>query len=777
MRKKASNKNSSQKIKKNRFETASFILKSFLIVFVLTCIILGTCIFVYVTSFKNGKLAINLDDYKNNQDQTSIIYATKQDGTEVELARLHGLENRIWVKYEDIPQNLKDAFVALEDKRFEKHHGVDWKRIISAATIHHFSQGGSTMTQQLIKNLTNENAPTFSRKFNEICYALNLEKHYSKKDILEAYLNTIPLGSGCYGVQTAAKTYFGKDVGDLNLAECAVLSCITKAPTRYNPLLNPSNNKKRQETCLRMMHEQGKITKSEYEEAKNYKLIFTNNSNYVPSDNSYINSNAKKNSKIQSYYVDYIIDTLIHDFMNEDGEYGYDKAKATRMVYYGGLRIHSCINLDVQKSMEDVFENRDALPQVLNNIVVNKSNGTKEKGQAAMAIMDYKGRIVGVVGGVGKKTQNRIFNRAVDSYRQPGSSIKPLSCYTPAVENNLINWSTKIQNYGILKNGKRWPQNYGGKMGAEDEYVTVQHALSQSLNTVPVRIIKKLGCRRCLEFLSNKFHFSKLILSGKNTDANYSSLGVGGMSKGVSPLEMCAAYATFGNGGYYYKPHCYTSVTNSNGKKIYFERSSNGERVLQPNTADVMNELLRTVITVGTGRAYGVRGFTTYAKTGTTTNNKDKWIVGGTPYYVGAVWCGYDEGQPLKIYRGSNPSGKIFKAVMNNIHKNLPKKSFKKSGVTVQKKYCQETGLLAGPNCINTGVGWYKSSKLPDTCDDSCVVEEENPEVPNPENPTQSTGNIPVVTPSTEPSPTVTPSTEPSPTVTSSTVTPPSVTP
>lgn len=695
----------------NKKKGAKTILFSALIVILLTCFIVGFCLLIYVISFKNGDVAIDLDSYKNNQNQTSILYAKNSDNSLTEIGRLHGEENRIWVNLDGIPDDLQKAFVALEDKRFKKHRGVDWVRTTSAVVKDHFKTGGSTITQQLIKNLTHENEVTFSRKFNEILYALNLEKHFSKDEILEAYLNTIPLGSGCYGVNTASQTYFGKELKELNTAECAVLASITKAPTRYNPLINPEYNKERQETCLRMMREQGYITETEYNDAKNFKLVFTNSPDYVPSEK--VKKEQKKSNKkeVQSYYVDYVIDTLIKDFMEQ---YGYDEKEAWKMVYYGGLKIYTVANPSVQASMENVYENRITFPNEPNKVEVS-ADDTNEKVQSAMVVMDYKGRVVGIVGGAGPKSRARDLNRAVKSPRQPGSAIKPLSAYAPAIEENLITWSKPMEDFAIIVNGERWPENYGGSIGAEGKYVSVQHAVAQSLNTVSARVVQELTAKKCVEFLTNKFHISTLSLEGKNNDYNFSSMAVGGMTRGVTAIDMAAAYATFGNGGYYYKPYCYSKVTNFDGSVVYFDNKESGKRVLQAGTADVMNEMMRTVITSGTGKGFGVNNFTTFAKTGTTSDNKDKWIVGGTPYYVAAVWYGYDK--PISITNASgNPAGRIFAAVMNPIHKDLAKKEFTKSGSSIQKAYCTKTGLLAGENCGSTAMGWFKTDSLPGTC-------------------------------------------------------------
>lgn len=690
----------------------SRILMFFFLAILLVILIVAICIFVYILASKYGDSKINLESYKNSQNQTSILYAYDDNGDPYEIATLHGTENRIWVDIDDMPQDLLDAFVALEDKRFYSHNGVDWTRTIGAVLKYHFTQGGSTITQQLIKNLTGENSGTFSRKFNEILYALNLEQNYSKKEILEAYLNTIPLGSGCYGVQTASQTYFGKDVSELNAAECATLASITKAPTKYNPLLNPDNNAARRKVCLKNMYDQKMLTEDEYNQAINYDIIFTNSDKYVASDTDKNKTETETETKINSWYVDYVIDSVIDDLVSK---YGYSKTEAFRMVYYGGLKIYTAEDEDIQNTVQNIYETRTAMVTEDSRTESGNEDGSNKKVQSAMVIMDYKGRVVGIAGGAGPKTINRGYNRATDAVRQPGSSIKPLSCYAPAVEENLINYSSLVENYAVIVEGKLWPKNDNGDNGSSGSYVTVQYALSQSLNTTAVRVLKLVGSEDSLNYLTDEFHLSALVTSGDNTDANYSSLGVGGMSYGVKPIEMCAAYAAFGNSGYYYKPYCYYKVTDASGSTTYLENDEKGTKILSADTADVMNKLLQTVVTSGTGRGYGVSRFNTFMKTGTTSDNKDKWAIGGTPYYVAAVWYGYDSKDVIKNASG-NPAARIWSAVMNKIHDGLEVKDFTYKGVIKEATYCTKTGLLASDSCTSTAVGWYKANSMPKTC-------------------------------------------------------------
>ena len=650
----------------------------------------------------HGDRLIDLDFYKQNQDQTTIIYAYDESNNPVELVRVHGSENRVWVSSENMSEWLGKAFVALEDKRFEKHNGVDWIRTIGGVAKSKFKQGGSTITQQLIKNLTGENGRTINRKYNEILSALNLERYYDKPVILEAYLNTINLSEGCYGVKTAAEKYFGKDVKDLNLAECASLAAITQGPSTYDPLIKPQNNKARQEMCLKMMFDQHMISKEQYEDAVNYKLIFTNSPDYVPSDEN-IDKELNNDDEIWSYYVDYVISSVIRDLKDA----GYSNYEATRMVYSGGLRIYSAVDLRIQDIVENVYVNRKNFP-------TEAVKDPKDASQSAITVMDYNGRVVAICGGAGEKTENRSNNRAVSAKRQPGSSIKPLSIYAPAIEENFITWSSKIKNYGIMWDGKIWPKNYGGDPGSPNSYVTAQYALSISYNTVPAQILMMMGFEKSYGYLTDTFHITTY-----SNDDRYmpSSLATGGSHGGVTTLEMAAAFASFGNGGKYYKPYCYYEVTDSTGENIVLKSNSEPEQIISPETSYVMNQLLRTVFTgsAGTAKGYGVRGFTTFGKTGTTTDNFDRWCVAGTPYYIAAVWFGYDYNK--QIMASGSPAGRIFKTVMDEVHKGLAVKSFDQfSDKVVQRTYCTRTGLLASSSCPSTATGWYKMSNLPATC-------------------------------------------------------------
>lgn len=665
---------------------------------------------VYCIAYVHGKPAVNLEDYKNNQAQTSILYAKNAAGQDIQIAKLHGEKNRIWANLDTIPKDLQNSFRCLEDKRFYDHHGVDWIRTIAAVVKYHGHQGGSTLTQQLIKNLTEQNQVTVGRKFREILEALNLEKNYSKDEILEAYLNTIPLGSGCYGVRTAAETYFGKPLSQLDTAECACLASITKAPTYYNPLLHPLNNQHRRDECLKDMLDDKAISEAAYYQAVGEPLIFTNSPNYVPS--AWAERESHKEQKVNSYYVDYVIDSVVQDLMDK---YNFTRKEATQKVYNGGLRIYTTENMAVQQAAEQVYENRISFPSEPGR-TEDGANGSRKKVQSACTIMDYEGNVVAMVGGAGKKTLNRGFNRATEAVRSPGSSIKPLSVYAPAMEKKLITYSSALQNYSLSVNGRLWPRNFDGGNGAPNAYVTTQYAVAESLNTTAARVAAQLTTKYSLKFLNKQFHISTLVKKGRHTDANLSSMAVGGMTHGVTTLEMCAAYSTFGNGGKYYKPHCYTKVTNYTGDQVLLRSNTKPKRALSRGTADVMNKIMQTVVTQGTGRGCGVSGFTTFMKTGTTSDTKDKWACGGSPYYCAAVWFGYDTQEPITYAStGYNPAAHIFSAVMSRAHRGLPAKQFTYGNELQQASYCTYSGELAGRGCPRA-TGWFDKNNMPDTC-------------------------------------------------------------
>ena len=649
----------------------------------LTVIIVGGTVLEEIDNMVYGDIAIDLDTYKNSQNQTSIMYAYDSDGTVIELTRLHGEENRIWLSYEEMPEEICWAFICLEDKRFYDHPGVDWIRTAGVMINPAYEgQGASTITQQLIKNLTDDDEVTYSRKFNEILRALNLENNYSKKDILEAYLNTVSLGAGCYGVKTAAETYFDKEVSELTISECATIAGITKAPYSLNPYANYEECMNRRDLCLWYMHDQGKITDEEYAAALEEVIVIEaldgsdddDKKEETESTEAENEEDEKEADDIYSWYEEYVIDQVIKDLQKK---YGYEYTEAWRMVYYGGLNIYSAVDLEVQAALEDVYLNRSGFPKA----------SYDERGQlpqSSMTIMDYQGRIVALVGATGEKTENRSYNRATDSRakRQPGSSIKPLAVYAPAVDLGLVTANSTVLEKAIIVNGKEWPRNFNGDHGSGN-YVTVENALARSLNTVPVRILDgMLGVKTSIRYCNDKFHINLVDAPPPAGDRDLSPLAVGGTTTGVTTLEMAGAFATFGNGGRYYEPYSYFKVTDRNGNIVLDRTAELPQQAIKKETASTMLSMLTTAVTQSYGTAYGSqiydkndRRLQTFAKTGTTSDNCDKWYCGGTPYYVASVWYGYD--YRADLHTGStNPAKTIFKYVFDIIHENLDSRSF-----------------------------------------------------------------------------------------------------
>ncbi|MDE5984225.1 MAG: transglycosylase domain-containing protein [Eubacterium sp.] len=687
------------------FSTISKVILGMIMIVGVVGIVCFSVMAIYGYSVVYGDPVFDLTEEASSQNQTSFIYGTDDDKV-VEITRLHGEENRIWVDLDDMSEYLPEALIAGEDKRFRSHHGVDWIRTIGVMIKPSNSgQGGSTITQQVIKNLTDDNKVTYVRKFNEILRALNLERNYSKDEIIEAYLNTIYLSNGCYGVKTAAEVYFGKEVSDLNAAECASLIAITKYPSQNDPLANPEKNRERQLWILGEMNSEdnGFLTDEEYNAAKNYEMIFTNSENYQGSQLRE-ETVRKDNDEITDYYVDFVITTVQEDLQ----KMGYTSKKAHDLVYGGGLKIYTAIDFDVQDALEDVYENYRRMPD--------------ETVQGAMVVMDYSGRVMGIIGGTGKNKGAMLLNRASMSTRPPGSTIKPISVYGPALEKSKtdektnIYWSTIIPDKPFREvEGKPWPVNQGG--GYSSNNYTLQYGLAQSLNTIAGRTTDMIGVDTSYEFVSENFHLSSL---DAVRDVDYGPMAIGSLTNGAKPLDITAAYVPFGNGGSYYEPYCYYKVEDSKGNIIIDkEPEKTRQDALSEPTAWVMNKLLQTVMTQGTGTSYKLSGIQCFGKTGTTNDDKDRWFVGGTPDFVAAVWYGYDIPKEIHYSLSGNPAGTIWKTVMSEIYETYDNKGidyntkFPEPDCIVQRSYCQYCGKLRS----GTGLyGWYDADNLPGSC-------------------------------------------------------------
>lgn len=637
----------------------------------------------------------------------SFIYAKESDSDEYTLYEtIKGKENREWVDSDKIPDTLKNAVVAIEDERFYKHHGVDWVRTIGAVKgwlLGGTQYGGSTITQQLIKNITADNDYSVKRKVNEIFRAFALEKEIDDKDrILVMYLNTIFLGYNSYGVQTAAMQYFDKDVSQLDLAESAVLAGLTNNPSIYDVYNHPEKVKERQETILAQMLDQKMISQEEYEAAVAEEL------NYRPYEEY-----QQEIKSTYSYFTDEVIKDVINDLMTEKG---YSRLVAENMVYSGGLNIYATIDTKVQNALDEVWANADNFPN---------TEKYGEIPQSAMVITDKQGNIVGIAGGRGEKTSSRGFSYASDARRQPGSSIKPLATYGPAMDAGIATPDTTVYDRALIQDeeGNPWPMNDGKY--PTGRAMTVKEGMTRSLNTISAQLLKQLTPQKSYEFMTQQLGF-KLVDSRTNEDGTVQSdidlapLALGALTDGVTVREMAGGFSTFINDGVYGGTRTYTKVTDSEGNTIMENTPNTDKGFTNVRTAYYMLDCLQNVTAHGT--AYGIQldGVETGGKTGTTTSNTDIWFCGITPKYSGAVWVGYEHNYRLDGLYGRN-AAEIWLAVMQKVHAGDSGLVFDSHPQEFEEvTYCMDTGLLASGACRAAGraaTGRFWKDKVPtETC-------------------------------------------------------------
>lgn len=625
------------------------IIGTILLIGVVTGLIF-VCIFAfYVKTCITPSLDLDLNDFTLNQ--SSIIYYQDSNGDYQKLTTVKSSENRIWVDGDQIPQHMKDALVAIEDKRFYTHKGVDWFRTAHAA-LNMFTGGstfgGSTITQQLIKNLTQQDDITVQRKLLEIFQALDLEKNYDKDEILEYYLNAVYFGEGCYGVQTAAQTYFGKDAKDLSVAESAAIVGITNLPTYYDPFYSVENNKERQENVLREMYKQGYLNKSEYEAAKSEELEFVRGENSPDTFNVY------------SYYEEVVLSDVIGDLAEAKG---ISRNAASQLVHNAGYEIYACIDKDIQAKVDAIYTDPEQLPK--------SYSGTKSQLQSAIVIIDQTtGEIKALSGGTGKKTISYGLNRATGTTRPPGSSIKPIAVYGPAVEYGLISPSTMVldadETHVQLAHTSWYPKN---SPNTYDGIITITTALQKSKNTVAAQIMDKLTPSASLEFLRSRLGVTSLI----DSDADYAAMALGEPHYGITVREMAQAYTALANDGVFTYSRTYTMVKDRSGK-IILDNQPQTIRAFSQETARTMTYMLNNAATYGTGSESRLSNMPVAGKTGTTTSNRDRWFCGYTPYYTCAVWTGYDTPETMAF--SGNPATQIWQKVMSAIHADLPRKEF-----------------------------------------------------------------------------------------------------
>lgn len=813
-------KNISSKKKMQKKRVGVRLFKALIISLLLLCVIgvVGAGVFAY--QIIQNTPEVTADDIMP-QGYTSFI--VDQNGNQIETLN-DASSNRVYRTYDEIPEYMAHAFVAIEDSRFYEHNGIDIQGIIRAGVIgitngFNFTEGASTLTQQLIKNnvfpdFVNEETlyDKVERKLQEQYLALQIEKELSKEEILEAYMNTINLGQGCLGVQAAATRYFNKDVSDLTLSECAVIAAITQNPTRYDPVNNPDENASRRERVLSNMLDQGYITQDEYEEAM--------------ADNVYDRiletAAVTTNDEPYSYFVDALIEQLVDDLTTEKG---YTETQAYNLIYSGGLTITATQDAEIQEICDEevsnvgdylsvteygleyaltiyredgtvenyskeqlasyirdeyddsyplVFSSEDAANEMIEeykstlniseNDTIDESITLSLQPQVSVVIMDqYTGQVKAIVGGRGEKTTSLSLNRATGSTRQPGSCFKIVSTYAPALNECGMNLSSTIIDEPYeYKDGQQvnnWDNQYIGA-------TTVRYAIEHSMNVCAVRTLTEVvGEEKGYEYLLN-FGFTTLTDEDKTSQAK----ALGGITNGVYNIELTAAYAAIANGGVYTEPILYTQVLDHDGNVLLDNSTPDTHEVIKDSTAYLLTSAMEDVINQGTGTAAKLDNMHAAGKTGTTQNSTDLWLSGYTPYYTATVWGGYDSNKPMENMSQSWHS-KLWKAIMDRIHENLEDKDFEIPSSVVQCTVCSETGLLAVSSCpsyteyfstdnapTQSCSGHYVETEPEETTDETSEdgTTEETPTDQTTDSNTESTE-----TPSTEEQPsTETPSTE-----------------
>ena len=638
--------------------TAAKVAITALLVFITTGMIFACIFAVYVKTCMTG---LDLTPEELASALSSTVWVQTDSGQMEELEVLHSTINRIWVEHDQIPEDIEHAAVAIEDRNFYKHKGVDWWRTLGAFGNMFLSMsdtyGGSTITQQLIKNLTGKDEVTVQRKLLEMFRALEFEKKYTKQEIMGWYLNEIYLGEGCYGVGAAAREYFNKEVWQLDLAECAALIGITNNPSLYDPYIGPKSearNKARQETILWEMYDQGYIDYDEYVSAKNEKLVFKRavgeEMEFVPN----------------TYYVDSLIWALTEDLAAAKG---ITEDAAEYLIYNRGYDIYCCMDKRIQGIIDDIYQNTGNLPQPWRNL-------TGQKLMSAIVVMDPKdGAILGLAGGTGVKEGSFTENYATEYTRPPGSSFKPVAVYGPAFDLGLITQYTPVNDSPniVLSNVPNWyPRNDSGGYSG---WTTIRQGIISSLNTVAAQTLNKLGLAASWDYLTNRFGFKNLVRDYYDpdqqrtfTDYAYAPLALGQLSYGITPLEMAQAYTAFANDGIMTFGRTYSYVWDSEGNLV-LDNAPDRHVAVKENTAWNIANILQGAVEGGTGTEARISGQAVAGKTGTTSNKYDRYFTGFTRYYVAACWTGYRYNAVMDFY--GNPAAQIWQKVMSRIHEGL----------------------------------------------------------------------------------------------------------
>ncbi len=672
-------------------------------IFLITTVVIGISIIFYLFGIANEPLNINLNKMKLSL--TSFVYVLKEDCDVSDAAdtdnyekyqELYSGENRVWVKYQDIPKYMIDAQVAIEDKRFWEHNGVDWYRtggaIFSLATGGS-QYGGSTITQQLIKNITNDNDVSITRKLREIFRAMKMEDEYTKDDIIEAYLNIVNYGAGCRGVQSAADIYFNKNIADCSIAECAAIAGITQNPVALNPLDYPENNKTRREYILYEMYDQKMITKQEYNEA----MKESENMKFI----GYVIEEDDDDENDWNWYMDRVFRDVVKDLqpeLNIGADYAED------MIYNEGLNIYCAMD----KNAQEIAEKK----------IREWKTPKDEKLEVGYEMMDFEGRILATVGSRFEKEGRLVWDNVTNSVLQPGSTIKPIASYAIALENKQINFSSLVSDRAVsdwgLVDGQviSGPNNWYGSYYGD---IPVTRALNISSNGAAVSVVKMVGLEESYKFLTEKLNFQHL--DPDHDNENLAGLSIGGFYGGTTVEEMTASYQIFVNGGYYYQPYTYFMVTDNEGNVI-IDNTDIGkpDQVISTETSTIMNRLLHEVVNAG-GETIGYRakidGWDIIGKTGTTDNSCDNWFVGASPYALAGIWAGHDTSSPIATEEVAK-NHYLWRDIMKEWLKGKAVKNYDLGGDVVQHNYIIDDGGLTDLTIEGTtAVGYYTTDNMP----------------------------------------------------------------
>lgn len=624
------------------------------------------------------------------------------------IAEIGSERKKINISYEQIPQNLKNAYIAIEDEKFYKHHGVNIKRTTAAIASYIFhkgsaSFGGSTITQQLVKNLTGDNSNSITRKVKEWAMAFELECFYSKEQILETYFNVIYVGPNVYGVEAGAKYYFDKSIKDLSIAECAYLAGLNHSPNAYNPFSDKDNSEKigkRTKIVLYQMLDQKYISKEEYDRAIKE----------VEEGLKFKKGEIETKDGVYSYHTDAVITQVILELQDKKH---ISKEFATNYLYMGGLKVYGTQYSSIQADMETEFEK----PKY-----ILKSKEEKDKtSQAAMVIINHQnGQVVGCIGGLGKKTNSRDFNRATMSLRQTGSASKPLAVLAPALAKRKITAASMYDDVATTFTNIDGTDYAPGDYDPYKGTITVRRAVESSQNIPFVKIIEQIKPKTSIKYLQ------KMGIKNLTKKDNNLALSLGGEEKGVSPLEMAAGYATIANNGIYTEPTFYTRVTNQSGMDI-IKTKQKTKKVFSKEVAYILKSLLKEPVegAQGTATYCEISGMDVCAKTGTTNENYDRWLCGFTNYYTAATWYGFDMNETIN-YDGKNPAGLIWSEVMKKVHNKLKGTRFEMPNGVKTATICKDTGLVANNSCTNTYTEYFLFGTVPSKCKENTVNKRTN---------------------------------------------------